>query len=1423
MPGPLPGQTVTAGTIFGISKYGTSLYGLGLPPEYLVEPMAAASITYTAVLVTWHPPSGIIFRYRLLRNRFGFPVNENDGDIIYDTTDYPGDSYTDLDISPGTYHYYGFYVLVDIADNIWVRSGFAGCLAVQDYGSGEYLFNLLPEYFITIPETGAALTDDAAGNNQLQLFLNIFGWALDYLRTQYATYANHLNDARFIPLDQLWDLAQQVGLEFSPEVPAYTVRKATENFAHVSQQRGTLQGIEEEIAIRTGYGADVHMGPNILLDDDQAQILNPIFLQYQPARCYQKDECVWMPFAAFTGGGWRFYEEGRGWVGDGWFFRSLSGNNCGNTPPTGGTSNSFWQAVYDSDDFLGIQGNIRTSNPGTWEVLDTGASSFLALPGSATQGLGVQAPQPVNSGSNAFGWNALRIYNKQGSSRTLWARSVSRQHANLGQIPDSSFELGTTLAAPVVNKTASWVPAFWPQPTVPNWMGGSRQVSVPAYWTPVNAALSREDTVAHTGSWAMQVTPTGTATPAGVPSAVQYPNPGFENASLAGWTATNCTIAQATAQARTGKFSLQVSPGFNVGTTYSGGFAAGNSYTLTGNPFITGPQITAVPGVADTVTCYCWGTKTPAGAASFPSVIAAIIYYDINGNVLAATEGTSTALSAAWTAVTATATAPAGAAGKALMITSDPAATASADDWFTDDITWTWNASSSWSPVTLNSPWVACPAGTACTAAAFYQATAAGSSVQAQVAFYDAGGNTLATDSGSVVTGTASTWVNPTASGTAPAGTAYAALNLVITSPAASAYVDDTTFATGLTYSTQPDPLDAVKDGIPVPWVINGEEWNPARRYVTNDLVQYGGQPFTALRASTGSTPPANNAATTDWAPLSQSHRIRLCLSGYTSQNLTSGSTSTYAVTPFCEWYDQQGTFIARVFARTPSGNGSVAQPGNMAFDSFTTESILSSAGAGAGTASLGPWNASYWNNTALTGTPAVTRVEPSVNYTWNGTAPAPGVATSGWSASWVTTYTAPSAGTYGFQLQAGQGGSRLIVNGQTLIDNWANQSAANLTATLTLTAGQVITVEADYQNPLLPNSSPGTVSVSGGISARYAKSINFANEWTLIFNGTLNTATIPAAPGQPATVTAQGAFVGTTPGHLYASLNWLGGNGKTIATNALSGGITVSGTFTAPGGTVAAQLVLAGAWPSPVFAATQPSVSGSGSGSLTIASPAPGNADALVFGTVSTPAIPATATQFSHTLNGRVTDDEQSNWTCPVADFTVGGYAGGSAWPVTPGAQAIGLLTTQLANTSLGVTYRSMPQGGAWSGIVFRYSSTSNYWRADQLQLGYVQSGVYTLVATHKHAFTPGDRMTIVLNGTSVAVSRNGTQVNSATSSFNSTATEHGIINDIIGSTGGKPEDAMRKFPGPARGRTRRMPPARPGRPGKPGRAGRA
>lgn len=1398
MPGPAPGQHITAGTILGITKYDAGLYGIGIPPEYLVEPMTAASNTYTSVLVSWHPPSGIIFRYRLIRNRYGYPVNENDGDLIYDQTSYPGNSFTDLDVSQGTYHYYGFYVLVDIGDDIWIRSGFAGCLCIQDYGTGKWLFSLLPEYFTTIPQTGDPLviTDYATEDSSLQSYLNIIGWMLDYLRTQYATYADHLNDATFIPLDDLWNLAAQVGLTFSPDVPAHTVRKATENFAHVAQQRGTLAGIEEEIALRTGYGADVHMGPNIMLDDDQAQILSPVFVQYDNYHKYMRDDCVWVPYHG--------NDRHSGWNGDGWWYRCKRDNTYGHPPPAAGygVSDQYWTAVYDYDDFLATQINIQTSNPGTWELLDTGAANFLPLPHSATQGLGVWAPPPIREADgNSRAWNCLRLYNRQASPRTIRCRSVCRRHIDLGQIPDSSFECGTTIPEPFRRHNRRWVPRHWPENTCANWLGGDDDISVTAYWTVINAFISRENTIASTGSWAMEVIPGGAAVAVPISSAPQHPNPSFESPAAAGWSGTNCNIRQSTTREHSGNFSLFVEPLFTVienatwtiTPTQTTG-SIGPQFLWADLPFVTGPSLPAFIGATEAVSLYCYGSTVPNNAeATFPTVLPIIVFYDIAGNVLQLSEGSQVLLSGSWQQLSATGTAPAGAVTKALVVrTVDTTQTTpTVNNFWIDDVAWTIVTITE--SLQLNSPWVSCPPGTAITGSAYYQAASSGSIIIAQLGFYDVCGNLIGTITGAEVTGTASTWVNPATSGVSPAGTAYAELQLIVLNPVATAYVDDTTITPGLLYAIQPDQIQAVADGIPVPWVLDSDEWEPGIRYITNDIVSYDNQPFVALRASTGSLPPANDVASTDWAPLSQSHRIRLCLSAYVSQILSLGVNFSYATRAFIEWYDAQGNYITTVFARSAAGNGSVSQPGQMAYDSFTTQSIIASTGSAAYTLPLiGNWTVTFWNNIILRGEPVLRRHDPDVHFTWDGDSPGFGVCSSGWSASWVTSFTAPVPGTYGFELQAGGGGSRLIINGITCIDNWANQSGLTLTTAVPLTAGQVVTVEINYFNPVLEEItySDDLIIAPGAIIVE-----NLFDEVEPGYWGHREVTSFTCSPfrcrARDVAQVTEFSFSGTAD--LFVTASWLDIHGVCIGTSqqrfAAGDYDSLSCDFAAPDGCWEGSVSFApderhGFFRQHDHPDFHCRIGGRGEhGGPTCHAPvivAAVNSNFIVHGLVQVPAVPPLAATYSNALAGRVTDDEQSNWLNPIASaWTVGGFAGGSVWPSNPQQQAIGLLTTQPANTSLGVTFRSMPAPGMYAGLVFRYTNTASYWRCDQDQLGFIRAGAYTLIAAHTTAFAAGDRMVVVLNGTSITVYRNGTQVNSATSTFNQAAIEHGIIND--------------------------------------------
>lgn len=138
--------------------------------------------------------------------------------------------------------------------------------------------------------------------------------------------------------------------------------------------------------------------------------------------------------------------------------------------------------------------------------------------------------------------------------------------------------------------------------------------------------------------------------------------------------------------------------------------------------------------------------------------------------------------------------------------------------------------------------------------------------------------------------------------------------------------VSSTTFA--------PDKYQAVADGIPVPYSLPFQQWNSSATYSTNQIVFYNNQPFIALRQSTGAVPPyaSPGTSTPEWAPLSYDPRYRICISAYCT-----GSTAVQ-VTPFAEWYDDQGNYITRIFARNPSP-GSTGIPDKLFFDSFTTGS----------------------------------------------------------------------------------------------------------------------------------------------------------------------------------------------------------------------------------------------------------------------------------------------------------------------------------------------------------------------------------------------------------------------------------------------------------------------------------------------------
>jgi YVTN family beta-propeller protein len=105
----------------------------------------------------------------------------------------------------------------------------------------------------------------------------------------------------------------------------------------------------------------------------------------------------------------------------------------------------------------------------------------------------------------------------------------------------------------------------------------------------------------------------------------------------------------------------------------------------------------------------------------------------------------------------------------------------------------------------------------------------------------------------------------------------------------------------------------------------------------------------------------------------------------------------------------------------------------------------------------------SYYNGTALGGTPLAQRIE-AVNFSWPGV-PAIGVPADQFSVRWTGTITIPSSGSYRFRTVSDDG-VRLWVNGTQRISNWTDHGATtNTSSAFSLSSGKrSITLEY-YEN----------------------------------------------------------------------------------------------------------------------------------------------------------------------------------------------------------------------------------------------------------------------------------------------------------------------------------------------------------------------
>ena len=118
------------------------------------------------------------------------------------------------------------------------------------------------------------------------------------------------------------------------------------------------------------------------------------------------------------------------------------------------------------------------------------------------------------------------------------------------------------------------------------------------------------------------------------------------------------------------------------------------------------------------------------------------------------------------------------------------------------------------------------------------------------------------------------------------------------------------------------------------------------------------------------------------------------------------------------EYYDSQGAAVARL-SWTRVGEVTSARPSSVPMPSVT-----------------GGWLGQYFNNSNLSGVPAAERVDTAVDFIWGSSSPIPSaVNADNFAVRWVGAPTF-NAGRHQFLISA-DGGIRLWVNDQLLIDSW--------------------------------------------------------------------------------------------------------------------------------------------------------------------------------------------------------------------------------------------------------------------------------------------------------------------------------------------------------------------------------------------------
>lgn len=245
------------------------------------------------------------------------------------------------------------------------------------------------------------------------------------------------------------------------------------------------------------------------------------------------------------------------------------------------------------------------------------------------------------------------------------------------------------------------------------------------------------------------------------------------------------------------------------------------------------------------------------------------------------------------------------------------------------------------------------------------------------------------------------------------------------------------------------------------------------------------------------------------------------------------------------------------------TGTGSSTTISGLSTGPYTFEVANEDASWGCPTGSGTGLLAEFFSNMTLSGSPVLTRIDPTVNFDWANGSPGAPLGVDGFSVRWSGKIQPCNTGTYTFRTRSDDG-IRLWVNGTQIINNWTNHAATYNEGTISLTAGQKYDIVLEFYenggqavaelNWTLPGGSTFEIIPS---SQLYYEATGCTSESTSV---TINAQ--PATPTQP-TIIASGATTFCAGGSV--TLSAPASSGYLWSTGATSQDIvvTTSGNYT--------------------------------------------------------------------------------------------------------------------------------------------------------------------------------------------------------------------------------------------------------------------